>query len=360
MPSVRLQTCPALVETVRALVPSSLAGDVCVVSTEPGGGGASGSAAVDLLPSSAVRSTCGDVQVAGCPRCVEAVVADAPVHLPAGDAVAVTPGWLARWSEAGHPPVQADRSVRRVVLLQTTSNSDAVAFERLASQTGWAPAVLAVGTAHLQLHVDLALTRWQLATATDAVRKARSAATANVMALEVFGQLAVLTDEAEVVRELSELFATLFAARVIHFVPAPPYSPLSFLTPAAARPEAMWQGRQPWQDMEGGFRLRIDHGDRLLGVFELSDFAVPEAMHDYINLSLSIARTAGMAIANARAMRGIIPICAYCKKIRDGQGEWWALETYLARHSDARFSHGLCPTCMRKQMEAEGLTPEGQ
>ena len=256
--------------------------------------------------------------------------------------------------------LRVDRAVRRVVLLETRPNGESAALKRLASQHGWAPAVLAVGTAHLQLHVELALARWKLALSAEAVRKARAAATANVMALEVFGQLAVLTDEADVVRELSELFGTLFAARVIHFVPAPPSAALSFLKPTSAQTEALWTAREPWQEMDGGFRLRIDHDGRLLGVFELTDFATPGSIPEYINLSLSIARTAGMAFANARALRGIIPICAYCKKIRDGQGEWWALETYLARHSDARFSHGLCPTCMRRQMEAEGLTPEGQ
>ena len=357
MVNVRLLTCPALVDEVRRLVPANLADDVRVVdgSAERGAGNEVGT--VDVLASSTARSTCGDARVAGCPRCVETVVADAQLHLRADDAVAVTAGWLARWADAGYPDVQADAAVRRVVLLETRPGGGSSALQRLARQTGWSAAVLPVGLAHLQLHVDLALTRGQLALATDAVRKARTAATANVLALEVFGQLAMLTDETEVVRELSDLFGTLFAPRVIRFVPAPPTVPLSFLKPNGASTEALWNTKDPWQEMDGGFRLRIDHGDRLLGVFELADFATPGAIPDYINLSLSIARTAGMAIANARAMRGIVPICAYCKKIRDGQGAWWALETYLSRHSDARFSHGLCPDCMRRQMEAEGLSP---
>ena len=54
------------------------------------------------------------------------------------------------------------------------------------------------------------------------------------------------------------------------------------------------------------------------------------------------------ALANVKTLRGLIPICASCKKIRDDQGYWTHLETYLARHSDASFSHGLCLDCMRK------------
>ena len=54
------------------------------------------------------------------------------------------------------------------------------------------------------------------------------------------------------------------------------------------------------------------------------------------------------ALASVKTLRGLIPICASCKKIRDDQGYWLQLETYLARHSDAEFSHSLCLDCMRK------------
>jgi hypothetical protein len=46
-----------------------------------------------------------------------------------------------------------------------------------------------------------------------------------------------------------------------------------------------------------------------------------------------------------RQLRGIIPICSYCKKIRDDDESWQQLETYISAHSDAMFSHGICPTC---------------
>ena len=54
------------------------------------------------------------------------------------------------------------------------------------------------------------------------------------------------------------------------------------------------------------------------------------------------------ALANVKTLRGLIPICASCKKIRDDQGYWTQLETYLKQHSDAEFSHSLCLECMRK------------
>ncbi|NDY41666.1 response regulator [Dissulfurirhabdus thermomarina] len=54
------------------------------------------------------------------------------------------------------------------------------------------------------------------------------------------------------------------------------------------------------------------------------------------------------AIDQIKTLRGLLPICAACKKIRDDQGYWTQIEDYLARHSDAEFSHGLCPECARE------------
>lgn len=47
-----------------------------------------------------------------------------------------------------------------------------------------------------------------------------------------------------------------------------------------------------------------------------------------------------------RTLRGILPTCAHCKRIRDYQGTWHTLESYLTEHTEARFSHGICPDCM--------------
>ncbi len=54
------------------------------------------------------------------------------------------------------------------------------------------------------------------------------------------------------------------------------------------------------------------------------------------------------ALAEIKVLKGIIPICAGCKKIRDDQGYWQQLEIYISEHSDAAFSHGLCPGCAKQ------------
>src|SRR5258706_16335444 len=51
------------------------------------------------------------------------------------------------------------------------------------------------------------------------------------------------------------------------------------------------------------------------------------------------------AIDNVKVLRGLLSICSSCKKIRDDQGYWMQLETYIHQYSEADFTHGLCPNC---------------
>ncbi len=54
------------------------------------------------------------------------------------------------------------------------------------------------------------------------------------------------------------------------------------------------------------------------------------------------------SLANVKQLSGLLPICAHCKKIRDDQGYWEQLESYLNRHSELKFSHGICQDCLKK------------
>jgi sigma-B regulation protein RsbU (phosphoserine phosphatase) len=62
------------------------------------------------------------------------------------------------------------------------------------------------------------------------------------------------------------------------------------------------------------------------------------------------------ALANIRKLTGLLPICAYCKSIRDDSNYWHRVEEYVTEHSGATFSHGICPRCLpvvSKQLETE-------
>ncbi len=62
------------------------------------------------------------------------------------------------------------------------------------------------------------------------------------------------------------------------------------------------------------------------------------------------------AMADIKTLRGLLPICAWCKKVRDDGGYWNQLEEYVSEHTQAEFSHGICPECRERylQKNAEG------
>lgn len=82
----------------------------------------------------------------------------------------------------------------------------------------------------------------------------------------------------------------------------------------------------------------------------------PEELRARVNAGMRIIdlqqRLAGKvvelegALANVRTLRGLIPICSYCKAIRDDSDYWHRVEEYVTEHSDAKFSHGICPKCL--------------
>lgn len=55
------------------------------------------------------------------------------------------------------------------------------------------------------------------------------------------------------------------------------------------------------------------------------------------------------ALSQVKTLSGLLPICSGCKQIRDDDGYWRQVESYLADHADVTFTHGICPTCVRKQ-----------
>lgn len=63
------------------------------------------------------------------------------------------------------------------------------------------------------------------------------------------------------------------------------------------------------------------------------------------------------AMKEVAALRKIIPICSYCKQIRDDQGFWSQIEAYFAEHADLEFTHGICPSCAEKFFGTQGAAP---
>lgn len=66
-----------------------------------------------------------------------------------------------------------------------------------------------------------------------------------------------------------------------------------------------------------------------------------------------LVRELRAALAEVRTLQEILPICSYCKKIRDDENYWQTVESYISRHTNTRFSHGICPSCYQKEVAAQ-------
>lgn len=66
------------------------------------------------------------------------------------------------------------------------------------------------------------------------------------------------------------------------------------------------------------------------------------------------------SMAEIRTLQGLLPICSWCKKIRDDEGLWTRMEDYLAEHTEASFTHGLCPDCKKAHFQAKRARKPGR
>ncbi|MCW8130305.1 MAG: response regulator transcription factor [Planctomycetota bacterium] len=57
------------------------------------------------------------------------------------------------------------------------------------------------------------------------------------------------------------------------------------------------------------------------------------------------------ALSRIKTLQGLLPICAWCHKVRDDKNYWQRVETYISGHTDARFTHSICPDCKKKQID---------
>jgi hypothetical protein len=69
-----------------------------------------------------------------------------------------------------------------------------------------------------------------------------------------------------------------------------------------------------------------------------------------------IIRELARTLVGIKLLNGLLPICCACKKIRDDTGGWNVIESYISQHSEARFTHGLCPDCEQQLYERHEAT----
>jgi hypothetical protein len=99
---------------------------------------------------------------------------------------------------------------------------------------------------------------------------------------------------------------------------------------------------------EAGFAIQFRNVGEVVGVMAVTAVAIPASIPQYANLLAALAGVCAAAIVRARMLSGVIPICSGCKSIRDSTGSWQSVDLYVREHSEAEFTHGLCPTCAER------------
>jgi hypothetical protein len=76
-------------------------------------------------------------------------------------------------------------------------------------------------------------------------------------------------------------------------------------------------------------------------------------IHSLLIEERTISRDLNQALKQVKTLSGLLPICAWCKRIRNDKGYWQQIEEYVKTHSDVQFSHGLCKECAAKMEDEE-------
>jgi PAS domain S-box-containing protein len=103
--------------------------------------------------------------------------------------------------------------------------------------------------------------------------------------------------------------------------------------------------------------IRDDWGKPLFGLAMIEDISARWLLNqDREKLIVQLKA----ALANVKTLSGLLPMCAWCKRIRDDQGSWSDVEHYVRRQTDADFTHGICPDCQNQVRRDLGLSPEDE
>ena len=109
-------------------------------------------------------------------------------------------------------------------------------------------------------------------------------------------------------------------------------------------------GTTYWVEITAKFFKGENNRTHLFGVMRnISSQRSIEQERDDLLLKLEESLSQQKALeAENEMLRGLLPICSGCKKIRDENGKWWQVEEYVSMHSEADFSHTICPPCRKK------------
>jgi hypothetical protein len=309
----------------------------------------------------------------------------------------VTPGWLRRWRETVHQwgfdqalaREYFSESVQRLVLLDTCVDPGArTELEAFAAFVDRPTQVVEAGLDYFELFVGNVVMASRLRAQDESARVQLADADRKLgdyaMMQDLIARMTHMKSEKQVIDSILELFAMLLAPALLVYIPILDGHPgkARYSPPSAEVDDALvrrlldLQADSGWLESEDGFIMRVGESGEQAGLLAARGVAFPQYRHHYLNLAFSLSRVCWLSVRNARAyeqlaakiaelqealakirtLSGLLPICAGCKKIRDDKGYWNQIELYISKHSDARFTHGLCPDCIAKYYP--GFVPE--
>jgi DNA-binding response OmpR family regulator len=113
--------------------------------------------------------------------------------------------------------------------------------------------------------------------------------------------------------------------------------------------------RESKEDVVAG--LRSGANDYVIKPFDRAELEARVAVgRNVVQLQASLtARVHELeqALAQVKQLQGLLPICSYCKKIRDDQNYWQQVESYIGQHAEVKFSHGICPDCWQRVLRPQ-------
>jgi len=309
-------------------------------------------------------------------------------HFTLSGAYLCTPGWLVDWrlqmSELGEDQAIIREifhdSASKIVLLDTGVDPNSASLLREFAEYLDLPCeVLAVGLDHFRLRIHNLLLQKQIQVLQQQRGRAETADQQNpadyAMALDLLSELPRSETEEIVIDRIEYVLSMLFAPIEYHLliITDGKADKLRSYQPTKTKEEVierlMMIDRSYGVTEDGaGFFFKVGESDNTIAVIELTACTQRESVQHYLNLCLSIRGIVALAIMNARifsdnlettrklqealenvkVLRGLIPICSYCKQIRTDKGAWQAVEEYVSSHSEAVFSHGICPQCIEK------------
>jgi PAS domain S-box-containing protein len=115
------------------------------------------------------------------------------------------------------------------------------------------------------------------------------------------------------------------------------------VSPHFERELTLWNGTKVWFEVSNSFFELEGHIPLLLGIFrDITERKRAGEERERLIHELQDA------LAHVKQLSGLLPICASCKKIRDDGGYWHQVEQYVMEHTEVKFTHGVCPECMKK------------